>query len=510
MPDLILISRTPFECRVALLEAGEVSEIFIERRKEKSIVGNIYKGRVIRVLPGMQSAFVEVGLERTAFLYIQEVSPKELSFSHFADSDEFEIEAFEAKERKKPASEKIQHLLREGQEILVQIIREPIDEKGAQLTTHLTLPGRYLVYMPFSAHLGVSRKIEDEDERSRLKNLLKRIKPEGAGGFIIRTVAKGADSEVIEGEMFYLLNLWQEIEERAKTSPAPSLVYEEPSLELRIIREYMASDTKQIIVDDEEAHQRLKGYLKRIAPEKEHLLRLWQNQDALFDHFGVELELDRALERKVWLKSGGFIVIDETEALTTIDVNTGKFIGKKSFEDTVLKTNLEASKEIVSQLRLRNIGGIIIIDFIDMHKAKNRQKVLSALKEELKKDKAKTVVVGISDIGLTEMTRRRTEPSLVKKLCEPCPYCEGKGYLKSPRTVCYEIFYELTKNRSELAGRSIKLYVNSMVAELLLGEEKEILDLLLKMYDMKIDVEIRDNFHQEQYEYSIEGEEKEE
>ena len=501
MPDIILINSLPFETRVALLEAGQCGEIFIERDREPGILGNIYKGRVSRVLPGMQSAFIDLGLERTAFLYIREISPKD--FSHLEESEELEIEAFEEKE-KFPA--KIENWLREGQEILVQVIREPIGEKGAQLTTHLTLPGRYLVYMPTSKHLGVSRKIEDEKERARLKNLLRQLKPDSSGGFILRTASQGIDEDQLAKEMHYLINFWKQIQERAKTQPAPSLVFSELPLELRVLREYLSSQTKEIIVDQPEVLTRVRDYLSRFAPQMLERVHLWQESEPLFEKYGVELELDRALEKRVWLKSGGFIIIDETEALTTIDVNTGKYVGKKSFEDTVFKTNLEASREIVSQLRLRNIGGIIIIDFIDMDKPKNRQKVLEALKEELKKDKAKSVVVRISEIGLTEMTRQRSEPSLVKKLCQSCPYCEGKGYIKSPRTICYEIYREIEKNQTELAEKRVKLYVNPMVAELLLGEEKRLVEMLKKEHKIALEVLIRDNFHQEQYELVIEEE----
>ena len=312
--------------------------------------------------------------------------------------------------------------------------------------------------------------------------------------------------ELLKNEMEYLLNFWKELQERAKRVPAPGLIYSELPLELRVVREYLSSQTREIIVDQPEVFKRVKDYLLKIAPHFAEQVHLWQESEPLFEKYGVELELDRALEKRVWLKSGGFIIIDETEALTTIDVNTGKYVGKKSFEDTVFKTNLEASREIVSQLRLRNIGGIIIIDFIDMDKPRNRQKILEALKEELKKDKAKSVVVKISEIGLTEMTRQRSEPSLIKKLCQPCPYCEGKGYIKSARTICYELYREMEKNYSELAEKSVKLYVNPMIAELLLGEEKRLLEMLKDKYKMEIEVLIRDNFHQEQYEYVVEQE----
>jgi len=497
MAETILINADDFETRVALLENGELTEVFMARDKEKSIVGNIYKGKVLRVLPGMQAAFVDIGLERSAFLYVAEVSHAIAGFFQ----DELDLEGME-KDRKKPGNdEHIQDLVREGQEVLVQVLREPLGEKGAQITTYITLAGYHLVYMPESKHIGVSRRIEDERERSRLKNLVQSVRGDGAGGFIIRTSSAQAREIAITSDAEYLMKKWSSVKEKALHSPAPSPVFQEPELEFRVLREYLTPDTKKIVIDNPERFEGIRRFLSRTNPERENIAELWPGNEPLFEHFGVELELDRALDRRVWLKSGGFIIIDETEALTTIDVNTGKYVGKRDFEETILKTNLEAAKEIVSQLRFRNVGGIIIIDFIDMSRFKNREKVSEALKAELSKDKAKSVVIRISEIGLTEMTRKRTSKSLTKKLCEPCPYCEGKGYLKSRRTIVYGIYRDLLKNKAELAGKKVKLYANPMVAELLMGEEKRLLDRLFERRQIQVKVEVKDNFHQEQYEY---------
>jgi len=499
MADLILVNAEDFETRVALFENGALTEVFIDRDRERSIVGNIYKGRVLRVLPGMQAAFVDIGLERSAFLYVTEISQAEPGLLQ----EELELEAGDQRERKKPGegSARIQDLVREGQDVLVQVLREPMGEKGAQITTYIALPGYHLVYMPETQHIGVSRRIEDEKERHRLKKLVESMRPEAAGGFIIRTSSASARESAIRSDVDYLIGKWNSVKEKALRSPPPALVLQEPELEFKILREFFTADTQKIIVDHPRRFEGVKQFLRRTNPERENVAELWTGPNPLFDHFGVELELDRGLEKRVWLKSGGFIIVDESEALTTIDVNTGRYVGRRDFEETILKTNMEAAKEVVSQIRFRNVGGIIIIDFIDMSRLKNRDKVTDALKSELARDKAKSVVVRISEIGLTEMTRERSAKSLSKKLCEPCPYCEGKGYLKSRRTVAYGIYRDLIKSKAELAGKTVKLYVNPGVAELLMAEEKRLLDSLLERFQISVKVEVKDNFHQEQYEY---------
>jgi ribonuclease G len=498
MTGMILVNAEPFETRVALYENGALTEIHIERESERSIVGNIYKGRVLRVLPGMQAAFVDIGLERSAFLYVAEISQSDSVFFH-----EDELDGIDQKDKRKVLNgqAQIQDLVKEGQEVLVQVLREPLSEKGAQITTYITLPAYHMVYMPETRHIGVSRKIEEERVRVNLRKLVESLRPDASCGFIIRTSSAFAKDSAIKADIDYLTKKWNSIKDKAVRSSTPSLVYQELELEFRILREYFSNDIEKIIVDNPARYEGIKNFLKQTNPEHEHVAELWQGPEPLFDRFGIELELDRVLDKRVWLKSGGFIIIDETEALTTIDVNTGKYVGRRDFEETILKTNLEAAKEVVSQLRFRNVGGIIIIDFIDMSRFKNREKVSDALKAELSKDKAKSVVVRISEIGLTEMTRKRTSRSISKKLSESCPYCEGKGYLKSRRTVAYGIFRDLTRNRAELSGKEIKLYVNPAVAELLMGGEKRLLDLLLERHQIRVKVDIKDNFHQEQYEY---------
>ncbi len=364
MPNLILVNAESFETRVALLEDGELSEIFIERENARGIAGNIYKGKVTRVLPGMQSAFVEIGLRRTAFLYVAEISPLDPGLLQIGADD---IDMEDADQKKYlPGAVQIQDLLKEGQEIMVQVIREPLGDKGAQITTYISIPGRFLVYMPEVRQIGVSRKIENERDRFRLRKLVDSLRPESAGGFIIRTACGRAQDAEIKGELDYLVALWSEIKDRALKSRTPSPIYQEPDLELRILREYLDPNTAKVLVDDPTRSERVRNFIKTTSPEQEKIVELWNGTEPLFDHYGIELELDKALDKRVWLKSGGFIVIDETESLTTIDVNTGKYIGTRDFEDTILRTNLEAVREIVSQFRLRSLGGIIIIDFIDI------------------------------------------------------------------------------------------------------------------------------------------------
>jgi len=498
MTEMILVNAEEFETRVALFENGALTEVFIERDRERGIVGNIYKGRVLRVLPGMQAAFVDIGLERSAFLYVAEISQSDSVFFH-----EDELEGLDQKEKRKVLNgeAQIQDLVKEGQEVLVQVLREPLSEKGAQITTYVTLPAYHLVYMPETRHIGVSRKIEDERVRVQLRKLVESLRPDGSCGFIIRTSSAFAGESAIKADVDYLTKKWNHIKDKAIRSRTPSLVYQELELEFRILREYFSSETEKVIVDHPGRFEGIKNFLRQTNPERQNVAELWAGPEPLFDRYGIELELDRAMDKRVWLKSGGFIILDETEALTTIDVNTGKYVGRRDFEETILKTNLEAAKEVVSQLRFRNVGGIIIIDFIDMSRFKNREKVSDALKAELSKDKAKSVVVRISEIGLTEMTRKRTSKSMAKKLSEPCPYCEGKGYLKSRRTIAYGIFRDLARNRKELSGKTIKLFVNPVVAELLMADEKRLLDLLLERHQIRVKVEIMDNFHQEQYEY---------
>jgi len=496
MGSEIIINTNDFETRVALLENHQVSEISVDRIKDRGITGNIYKGRVVRVLPGMQAAFVEIGQEKAAFLHASDIV---LDMGEYAEmlteedlngGDEFPVIT--------ASGHPIEDLLKEGQEVLVQVTKEPIGTKGARVTAYITLPGRLLVLMPSTVKIGVSRRIQDSGERDRLRDILAGFKPPGVG-FIIRTAAEGAPEEEIHQDMDFLVRLWETIKKRRPRSRAPSLLYAELDLTFRTLRDLYNTDIEAVHVDSKEELKKLSNFAKRFTPDLRDALVLYENEEPIFEHFGVELEINRALGKKVWLKSGGYIVIDQTEALMAIDVNTGRFVGRRNLEETIVKTNMEAVQEVVYQLRLRNIGGLIIIDFIDMEKFSNRKKVFATLEEALKGDRAKTTILQISELGLVEMTRKRTRDNLASVLTDPCPYCEGRGTIKSLRTIVYEIFRQVRKESSSLEGRRVVIIVHPKVADLLYEEENEYLEALEKQLKKKIVVKTDYNMHQEQY-----------
>ena len=452
----IVINATKHESRIAVIDEGQVVELWVERNRHRTIVGNIYKGRVTKVLPGMQSAFVELGLERDAFLYVSDVLE--------------EIEAFETEtsedlaldEAPRPETS-ISDLLREGQEVLVQVSKDTIAGKGARITSHVTLPGRFLVYMPTVNHIGVSRRIENEDERTRLKQILDRIRPQGGGGFIVRTAGEEHDEDEFRADMKYLIDLWESTRRRAEKSSAPALIHHDLDLVLRTIRDVLTPEFKTVWVDSVEQYQRIVEFLDQIQPALVSRVRLYRRDEPIFDEFGIEAEIAKALNSKVWLKSGGYIVINQTEALVAIDVNTGKYVGKKNLEETVFRTNLEAAKEIVRQIRLRDLGGIIVLDFIDMEDANNRAALFEAFDNEIKKDRSKTKILQISEFGLIEMTRKRVRQSLERSLTQPCPYCSGSGRIKSNTTISLEIWRELMKLRDLHEGQDVIVRVNPNV-----------------------------------------------
>ena len=427
----IIINATGEETRVAFLEAGEITELYIDRKRDRGIAGNIYKGKVIRVLPGMQAAFVDIGLEKAAFLYVSEVSANIEEYAKMMEDEtdeariEFESDTVEAVKAKKASAVLIEDLLQEGQEIMVQVIKEPIGTKGPRVTTYITLPGRYLVYMPTIEHIGISRRIEEEAERKRLRELINRLKKPGAG-YIIRTVSEGVSNEEFKADIEFLELLWQNIQQKRDKLSAPSLLHTDLDIVFRVVRDLFTPKVDKLVVDSKQEYMQVKEFIDSFLPMLSSRVELYEKDEPIFDAYEVEIEISRALGRKVWLKSGGYIVIDHTEALTAIDVNTGRYVGKRNPEETILKTNLEAVKEIAYQLRLRNIGGIIIIDFIDMLKEKNRKKVFNVLQEALANDKARTNILQISELGLVEMSRKRTREDLLRALCEPCSYCEGK------------------------------------------------------------------------------------
>ena len=489
--NIILINHNPHETRVAALQGNRLVEFYAERSKDKGISGNIYKGKVVRVLPGMQAAFVDIGLDRTAFLHATDV------YEMFDEFEEFAKETEE--ERGRPSRRiPIQEILKEGQEIMVQVAKEPIGSKGARITSHISLPGRHIVFTPTDDHIGISRRIGSEKERRRLREIVVRLRPEGSG-FIIRTACEGMMADDIGSDMDFLTKLWGEILRKKGRNSAPCLLYEELDLTLRTIRDIFTADIDKLIIDSKEEYERAIKFAEDFLPGLRQNIELYESEDPIFDTHGVEIELTDAIEKKVWLKSGGYIVIDQMEALTAIDVNTGKYVGKKSSEETVLKTNMEAIKEIVYQLKLRNIGGIIVLDLIDMAKASNREKVYNALKEELRSDKARTNILKISELGLVEMTRKRVRESITQLICEPCPYCEGNGMIKSKDTVIMEIYRELLK---ELPGKRRKatVYVHPIIAELLYSEKEFVLKELEKRFGKKVVVKTSSTLHQEQYE----------
>ena len=491
MANELIINVTPQETRVALLEERALSELYIERRKDRGIVGNVYKGKVMKVLPGMQAAFVDIGLERAAFLYVSDV------YGKVEDYEEIGFQGEEMTLYFNPSSP-IEDLLSEGQEIMVQVSKEPLGTKGTRITSHITLPGRYLVFMPTVDHIGVSRRIKDEKERRRLRELVQSIKP-SAGGYIVRTASEGADTDEIRNDMEFLLHLWENVQRKRETSPAPSLIHNDLTMVLRVIRDILSPQVNRIVIDSREEYENILSFINMYMPKQKYEIALYERQEPIFDAYGIEMEIDKISGRKVWLKSGGYIVIDMAEALVAIDVNTGRYVGKRNLADTILKTNLEAAKEIAYQLRLRNIGGIIIIDFIDMDREGDREKVYQVLEESLKKDRQKTSIFKISELGLVEMTRKRTRESITRILSEPCPYCEGGGLIKSKTTLCYDIFRQIERTSSALGGQSIMVEVNPEIAGLLYEEERTGVEELERKLKKKIVVKGKPGFHQEQF-----------
>ncbi|HOV78853.1 MAG TPA: Rne/Rng family ribonuclease [Bacillota bacterium] len=441
------------ETRVAVLEGKVPVEIYIERSVNQRLVGNIFKGRVENVLPGMQAAFVNIGLEKNAFLYVEDALPE--SSPEGADHGASVLGA------------NICDILKEGQEVLVQIVKEPIGTKGPRVTTHITLPGRYLVLMPTVDYIGISRRIESDRERERLKELASRVKPEGMG-VIVRTVAEGMDEEEFRQDIAMLSKLWRKILNRAARGPAPNLVHRDLELIQRILRDVFTEDVGRLILDSRYEYEKVLDLLDIIGPRLKFKVSLDEREN-IFEDYGIELEIEKALKRKVWLKSGGYLVIDQAEALTAVDVNTGKYVGSTNLEDTVLKTNLEAAQEIARQLRLRNIGGIIIVDFIDMNKEGHRQDVLRALEEEIKKDKTKTNILGITQLGLVEMTRKKVRPSLAEVVQKPCPYCEGRGKVLSEETLGIHFKNQIYNVARQTPARTILVEANPVVAARLIG-----------------------------------------
>ena len=493
MSEELLINVTPRETRVAFVENGVLQEVHIERARRRGLVGNIYKGRVCRVLPGMQAAFLEAGLERTAFLHASDVVPG-TGLMVEAENDEAQAE------QERRGHEPIDTLLHEGQEILVQVVKDPLGSKGARLTTHLAIPSRFLVFMPGSHHVGVSQKIEDEEERTRLREAVRDQGGEFApGGYIVRTAAEGVEEAALRKDMDFLTKLWSAIQERAATDPAGSLIHEDLPLVMRTMRDMVDTDIEKVRIDSRETYEKVSKFAAKFIPELAPRVEYYPGERPIFDIYGIDDEIQKALERKVQLKSGGHLIIDQTEAMTTIDVNTGAFVGHRNLEETIFKTNLEATQAIARQLRLRNLGGIIIIDFIDMSDAEHRRQVLRSLEKNLERDHAKAQISEVSTLGLVEMTRKRTRESLEHVLCESCPTCKGRGSVKTAETVCYEIFREILREARQFDARQLLVLAAQEVVDRLLDEESTSVAELEEFIGKPIKFQVETLYTQEQF-----------
>lgn len=518
MGDILVVNAALYETRVALIENGIISELFYERKRERGVVGNIYKGRVVRVLPGMNAAFVDIGLEKAAFLYVSDIvgNGDEIEMLLGEDDeqepdDDDDLEDGDEPEEGKEASapprrrrereapkKNIDELIQEGQELVVQVAKAPIGTKGARVTCHISLPGRHLVLMPTVDHVGVSRRITSDKERRRLRDIVNELRPKGCG-FIIRTATEGKTRAELKADLDFLIHIWNGVAQKREATRAPACLYEDLDLITRTARDLFAANVEKLVIDSPIEMERLKSHIAASMPQFVDRVELYQGEEPIFDAYGIDLEIATALNRKVSLKSGGYIIMDQCEALTAIDVNTGRFVGKRNLEETITKTNLEAVKEIVYQLRLRNIGGIIIIDFIDMDKESNREKVYHALQEALKQDKAKTNVLKISEIGLVQMTRKRVRESLGRTLTEPCHYCEGKSYIRSARTVAYDILQNIQREAHTIRGDQVVIHAHPEVVNILL-EEYRATNELEKRFAKRVIVKSRPYYHQEQFE----------
>lgn len=490
MSEEILVNVTPRETRVAVVENGMLQELHIERGWRRGVVGNIYKGKVQRVMPGMQAAFVDVGLERAAFLHANDIV-RAAPVGHDGEGDEVPMPP--------TATAPIMDLLRDGQDIVVQVVKDPIGSKGARLTTQISIPSRYLVLLPQSRVIGVSARIEDEGERLRLKTLVARLaESHGGYGYIIRTNAEGVPEEALAEDIAYLSRVWNIVEKRGRESPR-GILYEDLSLPLRAVRDLIRKDVEKVRVDSRETYERLQAFVAKYMPVLAERIELYSGDRPIFDLYGVEDEIGRALDKQVPLKSGGYLVIDQTEAMTTIDVNTGSFLGQRNLEETVYRTNLEAAQSVARQLRLRNLGGIIIIDFIDMDDAEHKRQVLRTLEKSLSRDHAKTTVYDFSPLGLVEMTRKRTVESLERQLCEPCHECGGRGTLKTAETVTYEIFREITRAVRQFEAARLLVIASPKVVARITDEESPAVAELEEFLGKSIRFQADDQYSQEQF-----------
>jgi ribonuclease G len=479
MTEEILINVSPQETRVAVIEHGVTQELHIERALARGLVGNIYMGRVIRVLPGMQSAFIDIGGERAAFLHVADIWGNRQNGS---------------------AGAPIERLLTEGQNLMVQVVKDPIGTKGARLSTQISVAGRFLVYLPQESHIGISQRIEDEEERQHLREKLQQLlPPEEKGGFIIRTMAEAASDAELGSDVAYLRKLWAGIQEKAQTAQSLTLLYQDLYLSLRVLRDFVHEETSRILVDTRETYEAMREFAREFTPMFMDRIHCYEGERPLLDLYGVEDEIEKALARRVDLKSGGYLIIDQTEALTTVDVNTGGFVGGRSFDDTIFKTNLEAAQVIARQLRMRNLGGIIIIDFIDMDSEEHKNAVLNEFRKALVRDRTRMTVNGFTQLGLVEMTRKRTRESLAHVLCEPCPVCEGRGELKTAQTVCYQVLRELLREARQFNAREFRILASQQVIDMFLDEESQSLAMLSDLIGKPVSLQVETAYNQEQF-----------
>lgn len=482
MTEDILINVTPFESRVAVVARGAVQELHMERSTQRGQVGNVYLGKVVRVLPGMQSAFVDIGLERAAFIHIADLrenrSERALGTTHTP----------------------IEKLIFEGQSLMVQVIKDPLGTKGARLSTQISIAGRMLVYLPHEPHIGISQKIGSESDRQALRDRLQALVPaEEKGGFIVRTQAEGASDQELEADLAYLKKIWGNVQQGARTLPATSLLHQDLTLAQRVLRDMVTPETSQILIDSRSVTVELKAWADIYTPSVVERITHYSGERTLFDTANIEEEIARALSRRVDLKSGGYLIIDQTEALTTVDVNTGGFVGGRNFNDTIFKTNLEAAQAIARQLRLRNLGGIIILDFIDMDDAEHRDAVLAELNKALSFDRTRMTVNGFTQLGLVEMTRKRTRDSLAHQLCEPCPTCQSRGNVRTNKSICYDILREILREAKQFNPREFRILASQGVIDLFLEEESQHLAVLGDFIGKKISLEVATDYTQEQY-----------
>ncbi|KJU87521.1 ribonuclease, Rne/Rng family [Candidatus Magnetobacterium bavaricum] len=501
MSSEIIINVTLDEVRVGLLERGQLVEFYVERKKDASLVGNIYKGKVVKILPGMQSAFIDIGLEKAAFLYVDDIKTDVEDFTEFLENGDDPIELTTRRGRPDRPDITINELIQEGQDVLLQVSKDPIGTKGARGTSYITLPGRYLVLMPTIDHIGISRRIVKAEERQRLRNIVDEIKPKGYG-LIVRTASESEGTEELRKDMEFLMLIWENILKKKENVASPSMLYSDLDLIYRSVRDLLNNEVERLVIDSREEFEHIQDFVKHFFPKLYNKIEFYDRRETIFDFFGIELDVYKGLDRRVWLKSGGYIVIDQTEAMTVIDVNTGKYVGKEDLEDTILKANLEAVKEIAYQIRLRNLGGIIIIDFIDMEIAENREKLYTTFVETMKKDRAKNTIFNVSEIGLIQMTRKRIRESLGRTLCESCPMCEGKGFVKSTKTVSYEIFRKL-KRMPLHKGAKVTITAHPIVADYLSDEQRHGLEEFEVTFDVVLIIKADSKLQRENFDIAI-------